>query len=195
MQKKCPEWSDVFGFTVGDAQSVGDELRKHMPPSCTYEKYIRGEGCGLKFPISALNVDLEMVVAQCPNGNSLPYVSLKCAGEGCVDVLKPCSADTDCGSAGQTTMSCQKVCEAPTPQDMQNEIGFLKVTPDEASSSDFCPKMSASTVSRVFFRQTTHHILLTPPCYPGRPSWCNKESTRIRTSFAVDLKHPYLTNM
>ena len=96
-----------------------------------------------------------MVIAQCPNGNALPYISLKCAGEGCVDVGKPCSADADCGSASQTAVSCQSVLAAPEPKDMQNDMSFLKVLPVEASSSTYCPKMSASTVPLFYFLEST----------------------------------------
>jgi hypothetical protein len=62
MEKKCPKWADMFGFTGGDV-AVGDELRKRIPPSCTYEKYTSGEGCGMKLPIPELKVDLQVATS------------------------------------------------------------------------------------------------------------------------------------
>jgi hypothetical protein len=130
----------LFSRNPKEEEAAGDvvaTLRKIVPPSCTYERYSTRKGCSMQLPMDDLGVILQATLAQCPESR-IPYVSIKCAGEGCVDVLKTCDSDDACGGSKNTKMSCLKLAGAPTTKetsDFFREAGvwFLPQGEDDIS--------------------------------------------------------------
>ena len=109
-----------------DSESAWEELTHDerwdaiFPASFTYQRYKNGRGMGFQIPIPELQIKIQTVVAKCPN-SLLPYFSLQCAGDGCMDLLKPCNNDADCGGASNTAVKCYKLLK---PEDLDAKTMF-----------------------------------------------------------------------
>merc|ERR1719473_1104337 len=95
-KSKCPAlktFDTLVGFpeTQTEAEQESDPLLDDvLPPSCTYGRYISGQGCGLGMKITSLDIEIEATVSKCPS-SPVPFVKVQCRGDGCIDVGKICN--------------------------------------------------------------------------------------------------------
>jgi hypothetical protein len=127
----CPEtiWWCYPQYTAQyiDPPDIVTVMKKVAPPSCTYERYSTRKGCGMRLPLEHIGVEIKATLAKCPNSR-VPYVSIKCAGDGCIDIFKTCSDDGACGGASNSNMKCQGLADSPTTKytyDFLREAGLF----------------------------------------------------------------------
>jgi hypothetical protein len=93
MKSWCPS---IPGFyqDLNMTDIVGDSMV--LPMSCSYLKWMSGEGCKMSIVMGGSDVQFQLATKQC--SNYLPYVSVTCAGSDCEKFAYPCSSDANCGS-------------------------------------------------------------------------------------------------
>jgi len=82
-------------------------LKVTLPNTCTYLNWRTNGQCALKFPVTAFDAELGLLVKKCPNSH-FPYLSLTCDGSGCDKMGRPCSSNTDCTTTN-SKLSCKQI--------------------------------------------------------------------------------------
>ena len=136
-KNKCPNLKVIE--RVVDYDDTSNDI---LPPSCTYERYRDGHGCGIGFALTSLDVEIEATVAKCPS-SSMPFVKIQCRGEGCVDAGKPCNSDDECGGSGNSQMKCFRMMSDDTMDASKMytkvaEVATLMGPNPPSYSSSFC---------------------------------------------------------
>ena len=75
-----------------------------LPSTCTGDTWNNDGICQFTFNsplIASPTQQFQFTIAQCPNqsAQSLPYISISCAGDACTDIGLPCNTNTDCPSS------------------------------------------------------------------------------------------------
>jgi hypothetical protein len=77
--------------------------RFNFPSTCTLDDVSAGRPCNLQFSVASADITIRISIdPSCSSTsgvpNLLPYISVTCTGNGCANLGKPCSADSDCKS-------------------------------------------------------------------------------------------------
>jgi len=100
------ECTGSSAFTHDFSNSGANIEFASFPSSCSYASWMAGDPCFISFQLVNIgDFSLQLAVDHC-TASDLPFISLSCSGVHCMDLMRPCSTDSDCaGGVCRTLVS------------------------------------------------------------------------------------------